>query len=151
MQEHGFNVVGFDISQEALEEAPNNIRTIAGSAENMDLPSSSSDAVIYIASLQFIDDYKKAIQETLRVLKSKGKLLVMLLNPESEFFKEKRKQINSYVNKIKHAYLKPIEEVIQKYYDNVEAEYYLNIKSKRISQGHNPKLVALYIIQGVKK
>ncbi len=151
LQEHRFDVTGFDISQEALEETPDSIKTIVGSAENLNLPNSRFDAVIYIASLQFIDDYKKAIQETSKVLKPKGKLLTMLLNPESKFFKEKRKQPNSYLNKIKHTYLKPIEEVIQKYYDNVKAEYYLGIKNEKIFLSDDPKLAALYILQGVKK
>jgi len=100
LAEHGFNVTGLDISKEALDQAPDNIRTVVGSAENMNFADSSFDAVIYVASLQFIEKYKEAIKQTARVLGAGGKLLVMLLNPESEFFKEKTKNPDSYINKI---------------------------------------------------
>ena len=149
--ENGLNVTGLDISEEALEGAPDSIRTAVGSAEHMPFEDSNFDAVIYVASLQFIDDYRKAVQETARVLMPEGRLLVMLLNPKSEFFKEKRKQTDSYVNKIKHPYLKPIGEVIQKYFGHLKAEYYLGIRGQEIFDSRNPTLASLYIITGVKK
>jgi ubiquinone/menaquinone biosynthesis C-methylase UbiE len=151
LEEKGFDVTGLDVSKEALEGAPDTIRTFVGSAEDMHFKDSRFDATIYIASLQFIDKFKKAIRETKRVLKPKGKILVMLLNPKSGFFKEKTKQKGSYVNKIKHPYLKQFEEVIFKYFDKIKAEYYLGIKGKRICSSKNPELASLYIIQGRKK
>jgi len=150
LQENGFNVTGLDISKEALDWAPDTIRTVVGSAEEMEFNNTSFDAAIYVASLQFIDDYEKAIQETARVLKPDGKLLVMLLNPTSEFFEMKRRQENSYVNKIKHRYLGPIEEIIRKHFAVVKAGYYLGIRDERIFESRNPNLAVLYIIQGVR-
>ncbi len=149
--ENGFDVTGLDVSKEALEGAPDSIRTVVGLAENMDFRDSSFDAVIFIASLQFVNDYKKAIRETLRVLKPGGKILVMLLNPDSKFFKEKRKQTDSYVNKIKHMHIYPIEKTIQQYFVHVKSEYYLGIMGQKIFSSQDPKLASLYIIQGVKK
>ena len=80
LAELGFSVTGLDISEEALGQAPDNIRKKAGSAEKMDFSESSFDAVIYVASLQFIEEYKQAVKETTRVLRPGGKGLVMLLN-----------------------------------------------------------------------
>ncbi len=151
LQEKGFNVTGLDVSKEALESAPDSIRTCVGSAENMDFADSSFDAAIYIASLQFIDNYEKAVKETARVLKPKGRLLVMLLNPESKFFKERKKQEDSYVNKIKHPHLRSVEEAIQKYFSFIQTKYYLGIRGKEIFETQDPKLASLYIILGVKK
>ena len=37
LAEYGFNITGLDISKEALDQAPDNIRTVVGSAENMQL------------------------------------------------------------------------------------------------------------------
>ncbi len=150
LQKKGFSVTGLDISREALEETPDNIRTLIGSAEYMDISDSSFDAVIYIASLQFVNDYEKAIQETRRILRPGGKLLAMLLNPESQFFKEKIKQPDSYVNKIKHAYLKPIEEVARKHFE-VTGEYFLGIRNRKIFPTDDSKLATLYIVKGVRK
>lgn len=150
LQENSINVVGLDVSKEALKGAPDSIRTVVGSAEEMKFNNANFDAVIYVASLQFIDNYKQAIQETARVLKPNGKLIAMLLNPMSEFFEMKRRQADSYINKIKHSYLAPIENTIQKQFALIKTEYYLGIKNEQIFESQNPKLAVLYIIQGIK-
>ncbi|MBN2455269.1 MAG: class I SAM-dependent methyltransferase [Sedimentisphaerales bacterium] len=150
LAEHGFNVTGLDISKEALGQVPDGIRTVVGSAENMEFAAESFDAVIYVASLQFIEKYKEAVKETARVLKLGGKGLVMLLNPESEFFKEKRQNTDSYVNMIKHTDLKKIERVVAKYFF-IETEYFLGIKGTEIFQSRDSNVASLYIIKGTKK
>lgn len=149
LAEHGFNVTGLDISEEALSRASDRVRAVAGSAENMVFSDSSFDAVIYIASMQFIENYRKAIQETARVLKKNGELLVMLLNTESEFFKMKSRNPVSYVNKIKHTDLKEIERAIAEYF-SIQTEYFLGIQGEEIFQIRAPRLAGLYIIKGKK-
>jgi len=150
LAEQGFNITGLDISKEALGQSPDSIRTVVGPAEKMGFADCSFDAVVYVASLQFIERYKKAIKETARVLKSDGKLLVMLLNPQSEFFKEKTKNPNSYVNKIKHTDLKEIEKAALEYF-SVKTEYCLGIKGIEIFQSTDANTASLYIIKGTKK
>ncbi len=149
LAEHGFNVTGLDISKEALDQAANSIRTMVGLAENMDFADCSFDAAIYIASLQFIDKYKKAIEQTARVLRSGGKILAMLLNPQSQFFKEKASNPASYVNKIKHTDLGEIERTIAEYFF-VQTEFFLGIKGQEIFESRQPNLASLYVIKGKK-
>jgi len=151
LQENGFNVTGLDISKQALDGAPDSIRTVVGSAENMQFQDHTYDAAIYIASLQFISDYARALEETARVLKPNGKILIMLLNPESEFFKEKNSQPESYMNKIKHAYISPIEEAVSWFFYDVKREYYLGIQNNEIFESQDTALAALYVIRGIKK
>ena len=150
LAEHGFNVTGLDISKEVLDQVPDNIRTVAGSAEKMNFSDCSFDVVIYVASLQFIERYKQAMKETARVLKSGGKLLILLLNPLSEFFKEKTKKPDSYVNKIKHTDLKAIEGTVAKYF-SVKTEYFLGIKGVDIFQSRDSDVASLYVIKAAKK
>lgn len=151
LQEKGFDVTGLDISKEALEGSPDNIRTIIGSAEQMNIPDQSFDAVIYVVSLQFIDNYVSTIQETARVLRPDGKLVVMLLNPESEFFKQRTKNHDSYMNKIKHKDLENIEKFIRQHFLVQKIEYFLGIKDKQLFNTLDSRLAGLYIINGVKK
>jgi len=150
LAEHGFNVTGLDISKEALGCAPDSVRTIAGSAENMDFMQFSFDAVLYVVSLQFIEKYREAVEQTARVLRRGGKFLAMLLNPESEFFKEKTSTPTSYVNRIKHTDLTEIERTIAEYF-SVQTEYFLGIKGQQILESQNPNLASLYVIKGKKK
>ncbi|OHB59405.1 MAG: hypothetical protein A2173_11785 [Planctomycetes bacterium RBG_13_44_8b] len=150
LAEEGFNVTGLDISREALEQAPDNIRTVVGSAESMKFADGSFDAVVFTASLQFIEKYTQAVKEAARVLKMGGKLLVMLLNPQSEFFKEKTKKPDSYINKIKHTDLKKIEKAILECF-TVETEYFLGIKGTEIFQSRDSNAASLYVIKGIRK
>jgi ubiquinone/menaquinone biosynthesis C-methylase UbiE len=150
LNQHGFNVTGLDISKEALKQAADSIRTVTGSAENMDFADNSFDAVIYIASLQFIENYKQAIKHTARVIRSNGTLLVMLLNPQSQFFKEKTRNPDSYISKIKHTNLKEIERTIAEHF-SVQTEFFLGVKDQQILESRNPDLATLYVIRGKKK
>jgi ubiquinone/menaquinone biosynthesis C-methylase UbiE len=150
LAEHGFSVTGLDISKDALEAAPDKIRKSAGSAEKMDFANCSFDAVIFVASMQFIEGYKQAVKETARVLRPGGKVLVMLLNPMSEFFKEKTQKPDSYINKIKHTDLKEIEKAVLEYF-TVKTESFLGIKGTEIFQTQAPDSAALYIIKGKKR
>ena len=150
LSKHGFNVTGLDISKKALDQAPNSIRTVTGSAEKMNFANAYFDAVIYVASLQFIEKYKEAIKETARVLKPEGRILAMLLNPRSEFFKEKTKNPDSYINKIKHTNLIGIEQTIAEYF-SVQTNFFLGIKGQEVFESQNPNLASLYVIKGKKK
>jgi len=150
LAEHGFNVTGLDISKEALEQAPDNIRTVTGSAEKMELADCSFDTVIYVASMQFIENYKQAVKETARVLKTNGKFLAMLLNPDSEFFKERFKNPDSYISRIKHTDLRQIGKSVTEFF-SVETEYFLGIQKERIFESNSCDSASLYVIKGIKK
>ena len=150
LSEHGFNVTGLDISKEALEQAPDGIRIVVGSAESMDFANSCFDAVIYVASLQFIREYKEAIKRTARVIRPRGRILVMLLNPASEFFKEKATDPASYVSKVRHTDLKAIEKTMAEHF-SIQAEYFLGVKRPEIFQTEDSNLAALYVVKGKEK
>jgi ubiquinone/menaquinone biosynthesis C-methylase UbiE len=150
LSEHGFNVTGLDIPREVLDQAPDRVRTIVGSAENMDFASQSFDAVIYVTSIQFIERYKEAIKQSARVLRAGGRILIMLLNPESGFFRERTRNPSSYVNKIRHRNLQEIEAEVAKYF-SVRTEYFLGIKGMRVFQSGDFHCASLYIIKGIKK
>ena len=150
LSERGFRVTGLDVSQEALACAPDHIRTIAGRAGDMDFPKSSFDAVIYVASLQFIEDYRKAMEKTAQVLRPAGKLIVMLLNPQSAFYKEKAQDPTSYVRKIRHTNLEEIESAIAEHF-HIQTEYFMGVRDGNICESREPTEAALYVIRGARK
>jgi len=146
----GFNVTGLDVSQEALGAAPETIRKVVGSAEHLDFQDGSFDAVIYVASLQFIDHYEEALQQSAGVLKSGGMLLAMLLNPASRFFRRKAADPTSYVSKIRHTNLDQIETEIGRWF-HVRGEYFLGIKDQQIFESRQPEWASLYVLTGTKR
>ena len=150
LSDRGFRVTGLDVSLETLNCAPDHIRTVAARAEDMPFPESSFDAVIYIASLQFIENYRKAIEKTAGVLRPDGKIIAMLLNPESVFFRDRIRNIDSYVRKIRHKDINEIERRIAEKF-HIETEYFLGVKGGNIFESKDAADAALYIIRGRRK
>ena len=150
LSERGFRITGLDVSEEALACAPDHIRAVAGRAEDMNFPKSSFDAVIYVASLQFIGDCRKAVEKTAQVLRPTGKLIVMLLNPQSAFFKEKVRDPNSYVQKIRHTSLKKIERAIANHFD-IQTEYFMGVRGEKLFESREITEAALYVIRGTPR
>jgi ubiquinone/menaquinone biosynthesis C-methylase UbiE len=148
--DHGFMVVGLDVSREALACAPDSVRAVAASAEEMPFPDASFDVVLYIASLQFIENYRKALERTAQVLKPGGRLIAMLLNPASEFFNARYATADSYVHKLRHADLQEVELAAVKWFDT-QGEYFLGVDGEELVDSTDPAFAALYVIKGIKR
>lgn len=149
LSEYGFNVTGLDVSAEALKCAPDGVRAFVGRAEDMPFTESSFDAVIYVASLQFIEDYQKALQQTSFVLRPDGRIIVMLLNPASNFFKDRISEPDSYVNLIRHRDLNIIESSMEEFF-STQTEYILGVRGTNVFKSNKPGEAALYVVVGRK-
>ena len=146
------NITGLDNSEAMLEEARKRSDKgfVLGNGERLEFPDWSFDAIVYITTLEFVDDYKKAINEAVRVLEPKGKLVVMMLNPESEYFKAHMQKEDSYFRRMRHKNLQGIERYISRFF-SVHSEYFLGIKGQEVFDSHDPRFASLYVIKGIKK
>ncbi|MBN1546125.1 MAG: class I SAM-dependent methyltransferase [Syntrophaceae bacterium] len=149
LSKRGFQVTGLDVSREALGHAPDQIRTIAAGIEDVPFPESSFDAVLYVVSLQFIEDYRKALEKTVLILRPGGRIIVMLLNTGSVFFKDKIAEPDSYVRKIRHTDLNSIERAMAENFQ-VQTEYFMGVKQGELFESQDPVWSVLYIITGTK-
>lgn len=148
---YGKQVIGLDNSKEMLDQAPKGVLTVFGDADHMEFGDKTFDAILYIVSLEFIEDYRKAIKEAYRILKPKGKILALTLNPNSDYFKREYSDRNSYIRKnIKHMDVKELEKFVSSYF-NVETEYFLGILEDKVFDSSDPKIASLYIIKGTKR
>jgi len=144
-------IVGLDASREMLELAPESINVVYGDAQNMGFNDETFDCVLYITSLEFIDDCEKAMKESNRVLKRKGKILVMMLNPESDYFAEKYSNEESYIRKnIKHRNINEIVKCISRYFSIKSEGYFLGIENKNVFDSSDSKQASLYVVEAVK-
>jgi len=145
------DITGLDNSKEMIVQASKTIHLEYGDARHLEFDDNIFDAVLYVTSLEFIENYKKAIEETCRVLKSKGRILILMLNPNSDFFKDEYSDRNSYIGKnMRHRNIMEIKEVISRYFFIENEEYFLGIKERKIVDSDNPKLASLYVLEGIK-
>ncbi|KUO40618.1 MAG: hypothetical protein AVW05_03505 [Hadesarchaea archaeon DG-33] len=147
----GLNIIGLDNSREMLEEArkSSSKKFVFGDAEHLDFPEESFDGAFMVTTLEFLDDYKKVVDEVVRVLEPKGKFVAMILNPESEYFKSHMHKADSYFRKIKHTNLKEIESYISKLFA-MTGEYFLGIRGQEVFDTRDKNLASLYVVKGVK-
>ncbi len=145
------DIIYLDSSFQMLLEAKNRVEgpLVLASAERLPFKEKSLDCAYSITALEFIEDSERAVQEMARVLVPGGKLLAMMLNPESEYFKSHIKKEGSYFRKVQSE-PKAIEKHMKKYF-STESEYFLGIKGKKVFDSNDPDLASLYVVTGIKK
>jgi ubiquinone/menaquinone biosynthesis C-methylase UbiE len=143
-------VVGLEQSEEMLVLARGKIDVVEGSAEKMQFADNYFDCVLFITSLEFIDNLKKALAEAARVLSPNGRILALILNPESKYFKERIQRKDSYFRRIKHTNLREIKEEAEKLF-SISGRYCLGIEGKKLFDSSDEKTATLYALMGVKR
>ena len=147
------NIIGLDVSEEMLEEARkrSDKTFIQGNVEELQFQDSIFDAVFTVTTLEFLDDYKKAVTEISRVTKPQGKIVVMMLNTKSEYFRENVKRPGDYFQKIKHTNTKEIQDYASRFYVISKEELFLGIQGQRVFETDDENLASLYVLVGIKK
>lgn len=144
------SITGLEYSKEMIEQATKEIPIVYGDAQHLEFEDKSFDAVFYLTSLEFIPNIQKTIKETSRVLKSKGLLLVLMLNPKSRYFLKKYVN-NSYIQKhIKHINVEIIQKVISQYFTIKNNAYFLGIIEQKIIDTTNQDIASLFVLEGEK-
>jgi ubiquinone/menaquinone biosynthesis C-methylase UbiE len=147
------NIIGLDVSEEMLEEARkrSDKTFIQGNVEELQFQDSIFDAVFTVTTLEFLDDYKKAVTEIARVTRPQGKIVVMMLNTKSEYFRENVKKPGDYFQKIKHANTEEIRDYASRFYVISKEELFLGIQGQRVFESDDKNLASLYVLVGIKK
>lgn len=145
------HIRGIDIFSAMLHHAPTEITVEQGDAQDLPFPDKSFDAVIFITSLEFITNEKKAIREAHRVLKAGGIFLAALLNTKSQYFKDEYADKKSYIRQnIKHQDLNQIIQYISRYFQIQKREYILGINKGKLCNTNNPLYASLCVVYGKK-
>lgn len=98
------SITGIDLSDRLLEMAQNLLpqaKIIKEDIEAMSFPDASFDFVVMVDTLQYLQDFGKALREVKRVLRPRGKLIVTVPNKKWILF-------DSYIKKRKN--IQPVED-----------------------------------------
>ena len=147
------NIVGVDISEAMLDEARRrSVKTfLRGDALNLPFHEAAFDAVFTVTTLEFIEDYQRAVREMVRVTRPQGRLVVMMLNPHSDYFRENVQRPGDYFQRVRQTNLAAIHEYIAHFYAVQKEEYFLRIQGHRVGETDDEALAALYVVVGHKK
>jgi ubiquinone/menaquinone biosynthesis C-methylase UbiE len=146
------NIIGLDVSEDMLEEARKRSDKIfiQGDATDLTFHDAAFDAVFTVTTLEFLEDYQKAVQEIVRVTNPQGKLLVMMLNPRSEYFRENVRRPGDYFQRIKHTNTTEMREYVSQFYVIRKEELFLGIQGEQVFETDDENLASLYVLVGIK-
>jgi ubiquinone/menaquinone biosynthesis C-methylase UbiE len=149
----GFHIVGLDSSEEMLQEARKRGASlfVRGDAEHLCFRGRSFDAALFITSLEFLAETDEAVEEAWRVTRPGGKILTMILNPASIYYKDHVQRENSYFRKAHPIDLGKIRTGISHRFHILKEEYFLGIRGEKVFDSTDPSEAALYVIVGLKR
>ncbi|MEW6748947.1 MAG: class I SAM-dependent methyltransferase [Candidatus Micrarchaeota archaeon] len=146
------DITGLESSGKMIEEARrrSDKTFIRGDAYSMPFPDSSFDGAFFVTALEFLENYRLAVVEAARVLKKGGRIVVMMLNPESEYFKAHLQKPGDYFRNIKHAGYEQIEERMSRFFE-LGSEYFLGINGEETFETQDKKWASLYVLKGIRE
>ncbi len=148
------DITGVDVSQVFLKEARRRNpekKFVRAKADELPFRDSSFDAVISITTLEFLENLTDVIREISRVLKPSGKIVVLMLNPHSDYVKKHKKKKKSYFNRMKYRSVMQIRGEMLDYFDLTERKFFLGISGSQILGTENEKWAALVCAVGKKR
>ena len=75
----------------------------------------------------------------------------MILNPESEYFKEHAQRESSYFRRVRNTNIGEIRDYISGFYKIAGEGYFLGIRGQEVFESSDKKYASLYVIVGQKK
>ncbi|MEM3005550.1 MAG: methyltransferase domain-containing protein [Candidatus Bathyarchaeia archaeon] len=146
-------IIGLDISEEMIREALNRSKGmfIIGDVNYLMFRESTIEAMFSVATLEFLENYCRAIKEIHRALKRNGKMLAMILNPKSDYFNEEIKDPKDYFRKIKISGLEEIRKPISEFFTIIKEEYFLGIRNEQIFETSEERYASMYVIVGKRE
>lgn len=140
-----------DKNKEMLNNIPLYLRPIKADAAHLPFVTSIFDIIVCVTSLEFMSDPKETLHEIYRVLKPKGKLLVFLLNPQSNYVQQKMKEKDSYIGEnIQQKTHKTITSTINQLFNKNELSFNLSIRNNKITKESSRNTARLIIIKAIK-
>jgi len=147
----GSKVICVDKSEKLLREYKGKVDKIVCEAEFLPFKDEVFDVILFVTSLEFMEDFERALREGYRVLRREGKVIALLINQKSHYFGHKIRDGNSFIARyIKHFDTKPIERVIESTYVVLSKCFIVKIDEQKFSRDRDESVARIIAIEGIK-
>ncbi len=144
-------ITGLDTSAAMLHHTPQTMPVVQGQAEALPFPDAIFDAIIFITSLEFIADYKKALDEARRILRPYGRLIALTLNPATAYFRERYRRADSYVQRhIEHPEHDKLMAAVAGRFTMLRDDYRLGVDADGTYENIDPEEAVLHVLEAIK-
>lgn len=128
------NLIGVDsdvgMLREARRAAPGR-DFVLGDAGHLPFRDGACDGVLYLTSLDFVADMEGAVAEGARALGPGGRVLALLLNQRSEYFRERAKRPGSYFARALRRDPAAVRECLARRFEVVEEGWFLGLRGEQ--------------------
>lgn len=143
----GTLVICLDQSREMLAHVAEPGYIVLGDATELPVADEAIDAILFLTSLEFIDDCSTAVDEAARVLGKGGRALFVLLNFDSGYFKKKMLEEDSYIRRnIITTSRSTLDTYISKRFEVEWISYALEISDGLVNPTNDPAKASIRLI-----
>jgi ubiquinone/menaquinone biosynthesis C-methylase UbiE len=144
-----YDIVGLDRSMAMIRTARDRVPApfIRGDARSLPIATGTVDAVVSVATLEFIPNSDAVLSEAVRVLDPEGTFVALVLNTRSEYVQSNLEREASYFNRMVHRDTEELASKIFEYVDGTE-EYFLGIEGEAVVKRRDPDSAAIAAIVG---
>ncbi|WP_338737793.1 class I SAM-dependent methyltransferase [Haloplanus salilacus] len=145
----GYDIVGVDRSMEMVRTARDRALApvVRGDARKLPIATGAVDAVVFVATLSFIQAVGAALSEAVRVLDPGGTVVVLALNTRSEYVQSNLARDGSYFRRMVHRDTEELASRVLEYVDGTR-EYLLGVDGETIVERTDPETAAITAIVG---
>jgi len=129
----------------ARQRAPGNF--LVGDARALPIHTDTVDAVVFVATLEFIPDIESTLAEATRVLKPDGTFVGLVLNTQSDYVQSNLQREGSYFQQMVH---RDSDALAAQILDSIDGtkEYFLGIDGTTVFESTDPTTAAVTAVVG---
>jgi ubiquinone/menaquinone biosynthesis C-methylase UbiE len=143
------DVTGLDRSaamvRTARQRAPGQF--LVGDARALPIRTGAFDAVVFVATLEFVPDVEPALAEAIRVLDADGTFVGLVLNTNSGYVRSNLQREESYFQRMVHRDSGALVAQVRDYVDGTR-EHFLGIDDETVFESSDPATAAITAVVG---
>jgi len=143
------DIVGIDIAEAIVRTARQRASApfLVGDARTLPVRTDAVDAVVFVATLEFISEVDAVLREATRVLRPGGRIVALLLNTRSKYVQSNLRRDESYFQRMVH---RDSERLADRVLDTIDGtqEYILGIADDTVVESSDPTTAAVTAVVG---
>lgn len=144
-----YDIIGIDISRGMIRTARERVEStfLVGDGRALPINTEAIDTVCFVATLEFIPEIETVLDEALRVLRTNGTLIALVLNPQSDYVQSNLTRDGSYFQRMVHRDTAELTSIIQQRIDG-HREFFLGIENQSVFETEEPDKAAVLAFAG---
>ncbi len=146
------DITGLDASRAMVSEARRRSgkQYVLGDACRLPFRDGSHDGVVSVTTLEFLEDPRMALAEMWRVSEPGGRVMLLILNPRSDYFRRHFADPSSYFGRVRQTDLGKMRGYVSALFDVQREEFMLGVRGGRVFRTRDERWASIFAMAGQK-